>query len=754
MLRNLNEKNFFALLGTYLAVGFGLLQFIEFLVNRYGLDPSFIDRYLVVWLVSLPAVSILIYYGGALSRKGEAPRWPQWVVPANLLLSLVLAALLFNNKRPEEENDAGTTVTVQDESGASVTAAVPGRNQVKHLSVFAFDNRDEIESLDWWRVAVSDLLSKDLQQQPDYYPQAASTLAGYYNGQGLLPFDHLSVGTQRSIAREARTDYFVNGTFSRSGPDFVLEGSVLRTRDGKSVVDFRVADPDPLTAIDLLSDQIVDGLPQSEAMLEAASDLPVASLVSENYRALRALTEADIAFIERPGDVAGALAIYRRAMAADPRCAECVANVASMLYGLGRQDSSVLLLQRAARLASALPRRDQLNLRATLYSASGEYDRYYELMELTRKLYPYDYQAYRALLSQYRVSYGLDSAKFLMREAIRYGHTERGLLNLYNLHLQDKEYAEAEKVLDRFFEEFPERTDDRLKYVTLYELQNMPERAAQTLQELITLDPFNMSYRFALADMEIRGGKLATSPETYRSLLADSDSREDSVRAYTTLASVHTSLGQISTSDAVLDELEQLLGELLPPNRVLTQTYRMREYNYLFTGRQGSLDSLTTAVGRYGADQERIYRCVSRLDRIQLLPHGTVDDNTLEDCTDALTKAQYTEAALSVVFAYAAGDYAEAAERLRSGRGEERADEALARTFQARVYRLGGDTERAEALLNEQLDIYRDEPNTLLELYLTTGNSASLAAALEVWADADETYLPARTAHDLAGGGN
>ena len=750
MLRTLTDRNFFALLGTYLAVGFGLLQFIEFLVNRYGLDPSLIDRYLIVWLVSLPAVAIVIYYRG---RPPARPRWPHWVVPANLLLSLLLAFLLVDGDSEAAEGQE-TTVTVQDESGTELTAAVPGENQVKYLSVFAFDNELGTDSLEWWRVAIGDLLAKDLRQHPDYYPEAASRLAGYYNGQGLEAFDHLTVATQRGIAREARTAYFVNGSFARRGAEFSIQGAVMRTRDGKTLIEFSATDADPLAAIDAVSEQIVSGLPQSQAMLAGASDLPVASLVSENQEALRYLTEADIAFLRRPGDVEGALAIYRRAMAADPRCAECVANVADKLYGLGKQDSSIQLLQRAARLASDLPRRDQFAIRGTLYAASGEYDKYYQLMELTRKLYPYDYQAYRALLSQYQTSYGLDSAKYLMREAIRYGHTERGLLNLYSLHLQDKEYAEAEQVLDRYFEEFPERTDDRLKYVTLYELQNMPERAAQTLQELITLDPFNMSYRFALADMEIRGGKLATSPETYRSLLADSDSREDSVRAYTTLAGVYTSLGKISTSNAVLDELEELLGELLPPNRVLAQTYRLREYNYLFTGRQGSLDSLTTALGRYGADQDQIYRCVARLDRIQLLPHGTVEDAALEACSEALRKAQYTEAALSVVLAYADGKYAEAAERLRSGQGEERAEEALARTFQARVYRLAGDTERAEELLSEQLDIYRDEPNTLLELYLTTGNSATLAAALEVWADADEAYLPARTARALAAAGN
>ena len=745
MLRALTDRNFFALLGTYLAVGFGVLQFIEFLANRYGLDPAFIDRYLIVWLVSLPAVAILAYYRGS---GADRPRWPHWVVPANLLLSLLLAVVLVRSA-DEQESAPGTDVTFRDETGAQVTATVPGQRQIKYVSVFAFDNASGSDSLDWWGPVVGDLLAQDLRQQPDFYPQPATRLVAYYNGQGVPPYAHLSVATQRTIAREARTAYYVSGSFAREGGTFRITGQVLQTRDGKAIVELAAAGPDPLAVIDVVSEQIVAGLPRPAAPLAGASDLPVASLWTESLEALRYYAEAERAFVLDPGDVEGALRSYRRAAQADPRCAVCAASVANMLYGLGRQDSAMQVLERAARLASDLPRRDQIEIRGMLYAARGSYDEYFQLMELSRKLYPYDYGAYQALLPRYTTTYGLDSAKALMREAVRNGHEERGLLNLYNLHLQDKDYEQARATLDRFFEAFPERTDDRIRYVTLYELQNMPERAAQELQELITLDPFNLSYRFTLADMEVRSGQRASAVATYRTLLADGDNRQDSVRAYNTLAGVYTSLGQVKESDVLLDEMESFLARILPPNRVLTETFRRREVNYLYTGRRAPLDSLLTEIGRYGVDMDRIYACATELDRVQLLPQGAEDATSLRACYPTLRKAQYTESTLDVVEAYLEEDYAKAAGLLSRAEGEESASQSLAKLFQARVFRLAGDVRRAEELLRENMDIYKDEPNTLVELYLTTGNADYLEAALDTWATADDDFIPALQAREL-----
>jgi len=51
-------------LGTYLAVGFGLLQFLEFITRRFAIGDFMVDGYLLLWLLLIPAVALLIYYEG------------------------------------------------------------------------------------------------------------------------------------------------------------------------------------------------------------------------------------------------------------------------------------------------------------------------------------------------------------------------------------------------------------------------------------------------------------------------------------------------------------------------------------------------------------------------------------------------------------------------------------------------------------------------------------------------------------------
>ena len=49
------ERKVPQLLGTYLAVGFGVLQFVEFISRRFSMSSFWIDSYLLLWLMLIPA---------------------------------------------------------------------------------------------------------------------------------------------------------------------------------------------------------------------------------------------------------------------------------------------------------------------------------------------------------------------------------------------------------------------------------------------------------------------------------------------------------------------------------------------------------------------------------------------------------------------------------------------------------------------------------------------------------------------------
>ena len=65
------ERKVPQLLGTYLAVGFGVLQFVEFISRRFSMSSFWVDSYLLLWLMLIPAVALLLYYQGLPTRIGK-----------------------------------------------------------------------------------------------------------------------------------------------------------------------------------------------------------------------------------------------------------------------------------------------------------------------------------------------------------------------------------------------------------------------------------------------------------------------------------------------------------------------------------------------------------------------------------------------------------------------------------------------------------------------------------------------------------
>lgn len=750
LIEKLWDRKFPQYFGSYLAVGFGLLQFLEFMVNRYAISPNYIDKYLILWLLSIPAVGVLIYYKGRLPRTGGRGRrsWQRWLVPLNLGLSLVLAVMLFGGG---EAQAAAEIISATNEKGERVRAVVPDQNTVKYLSIFRFSNQTGEDGLDWWGTAFSYLLSVDLRQRPEFYPTEARELSMLYNEFGFEPFDEIGIGTQRRVAQRARTEYFISGSYSQDeAGTYLLEGTVQRTRDGKKLFTIEARDSDPFAAVEQISDQISDGLPNPLQNDELESDLPVASLITGNETALKELILASDYIQQNPQDFAGTLAIARRSYAADPSCSVCAFSVGNSLLGLGKRDSALLLTQQAVRLATSLPKREQLGMRSILYMTTGDLDKYYDLQEMARRLYPYDYSSYAVLVGYYQGTKGLDSAIVLMQEAVDNGHRERGLLALADLRLEKKDYDEAERVLDRFFELYPERTEDRLRYVMLYERRNQPERARQVLEEMITLEPLNLTYQFRLADMQYRQGKYENALFRYQDLLEEATTQQDSFQAFRSIARVYRRQGKIKSALGAYDQLEQAMIRVYPYPNVVSLLFQDRDYCYSSVGREAAVDSMVAIIDRYLPEVAEILACMHFR---TLLTEGWGDENLgekVENCKEAALRQGMTEESYEFYLTFAKSDYSEAAQLL--AKAEETGQQLTPNEeFQAEVYLRAGELDRAEKIVREQLLINPDYPYYLVQLHRITGEVAPLERALEIWKDADAEFIPARKAQELSG---
>ena len=216
-------------LGSYLAVGFGLLQFLEFVTGRYNWSNFWVDKYLLVWLIMIPAIITLIYFNGQLSpitAQGTL-KWPKFLVAGNAIVALLLGGFLFNG---DTVTAASEVVELTDEEGQTVTAVVPSLNKVKNVAVFQFENLTDDKEEDWWSIAFSSLLDLNLEQRSEFYTLSQFNLDSYYNQLGLASFELPSIGMQREIAQKSRNDYFTRISYNIEEDQYVFKGDMYSSR--------------------------------------------------------------------------------------------------------------------------------------------------------------------------------------------------------------------------------------------------------------------------------------------------------------------------------------------------------------------------------------------------------------------------------------------------------------------------------------------------------------------------------------------
>jgi TolB-like protein len=83
------------ILGIYLAVGWGVLEFVDWLISRYDVTPRLADVSLVAWVAMIPTVLLLAYHHGA--RGPQRWRRVERVgVPVNAIVTLALIAIVLS----------------------------------------------------------------------------------------------------------------------------------------------------------------------------------------------------------------------------------------------------------------------------------------------------------------------------------------------------------------------------------------------------------------------------------------------------------------------------------------------------------------------------------------------------------------------------------------------------------------------------------------------------------------------------------
>ncbi len=752
-IQNLWDRKIPQYLGSYLAVGFGLLQFLEFISGRYAFSNFWVDKYLLVWLIMIPAIITMIYFEGKLnpSTSRGTLKWPKFLIAGNTIIALLLGGFLFNG----EAVAASEVVELTNEEGQTITAVVPSLNKVKNVAVFQFENLTNDKNEEWWGLAFSSLLDLNLEQRAEFYTFSQFNLNGYYDRLGLTPFELPSIGMQREIAQKSRNDYFTRISYNIEGDQYIFKGDLYSSRDGKSIFKIDAVANTPFEGIDLINQQISEKIPDALEDLEDQVRLPSSSLITNNQEALKYYIQSRLTYYKDPTALEEVVRLAKKSVELDPTCALCHFYIGDPLYGLGKRDEAITYLRNAIRYSASLPERMQFGPKSVLYSVTNKMEAYVKLQEVRRQMFPYDFGAYSQLLSIYQTNYGIDSAKMLMQEAIDNGNIERGLLSLYDLQLENEEYVAAEATLDRFSKEFPDRDQDRMKYATIYENQGKLEEAREILLKEEMLDPINTAIQTKLSYIDFKDGAIEKANQRVAQGLAESTTLSDSLNFLWMKAYFYHMTGQIQKAEEAYDIFESHGVKRTPINRMVVHTLYPKAHLYYSINEPSKVQGLLDRVIKYSPESIDLYTCGVNMIALGKDYKLSISKEEFHNCTQAYASygdgyKEYVETLVS----YLDGDYEKCIKILDNDDGR------IEKIFNdkyllANMYAKAGQTDNAKKIIKKEIDEKTDEPiyyyqmASFLEKEDKTKAKEYLDIALNYWSKADAEYIPLQRANAL-----
>lgn len=321
-----------AVLGTYAAASFGILQVVDIFINHLGLPDWVFPFAVVLLLIGLPittATAIVqgreadpgpphsgiagpeaVAAGPVARPKGRVPRgarhWLTWRrallggVGAFALLGLVVVG--YMGMRAAGIGPVGTLIA---------KGALSDRERVL-VAEFKAPRGDTLLA-----ASVTEAFRLDLAQSPSLTVLEPDFVRGALQRMEKPPTSRLDADLAREIAQREGVKAVIAGELSSIGGGYVLAAQIVTADSGAALATFRETARDStelLPALDRLSRALREKV--GESLRTVRADAPLEQVTTASLPALRAYTQA-VHVAEYEGDQAAAIPLLESAVAQD-----------------------------------------------------------------------------------------------------------------------------------------------------------------------------------------------------------------------------------------------------------------------------------------------------------------------------------------------------------------------------------------------------------------------------------------------------
>ncbi len=531
------------IVAIYLVLGFGLVQVLRLLANRFPISPHIPDFSLVAIASFIPTVVLLAYFHGKAGRASWS-KIERIGIPVNLVISVFLLFFMFQNK---DLGAATTTVSVSDEAGNTIERVIPKAESRKRVALFYFDNESGDLTKDWLQYGVVQLLNCDIAQ--DTYVTYSTGFTRAHKQKGYDDPTGSPLTLKRQLASEFHYPYFLAGSFTVDGDNLAIRTTLYESKKGSAVASRAYAGKNVFALVDSMSLDLRRDLEIPGYHLEESPDLPVSEIATQSMDALRSYVEGRIA-IAQQNDYAGAATHLERATEIDPTFALAHWSLYDAYSGLNRGEDALNATQTAMQHRYRLPETSQFQLKGDYYSAREQVDEAFENAKRWATLYPDDWRPHNEMAGHYERMNQLDAAIDERKRALELDpEGQWQLRSVAWLYEQKGDFAEALRYYAQYAEKFPDKYESFTDMARLYRVTGDYEKAKASLKQALVIDPDRMQIRAWLAEVDRNTGNFAAALEQCRGVLAVASTPEDSSTALLALCQYYGFRGE--TIDAL-----------------------------------------------------------------------------------------------------------------------------------------------------------------------------------------------------------
>lgn len=538
--------------GIYLGAGWGIVQFIDWISNRYMLSPHLVELAFVILISLLPSIIIIAYYHGMPGRN----RWRKLEkigVPLNIILTVMLIMFVFNGT---DFGRISKEITIKDETGQSIQRVIPKAEYLKKIALFYIDNTSNDSSLDWLQYGFIHMLELDLSQ--DLFLDIITPSAKGMGDQVLYIIEKIKKAgfkkgvdlpllLKREIANEYYKDYFLSGTLNKNKEDIIFNLTLFDSKNARQVANksFRFKISALFTQIDQITVWIKKELDIPGSHIRTANDLPLAEMFTASIDAARSYSKGVTTELFQ-NDWAAAQKYLNRSLTEDPAFTLARLRLIESYAMSNQADKVPGIYQEVMRGLFKLPERQQLYVKFGYYSMKGDMEKQIAVVRMIIKLYPRDINAYALLAMFLEIGNQHDEAITQYKKILEIDPGRGKALRAIGKIYEDKgDLEHALSYYKTYSQRFPDDPGAFTAIGQLYEKTRDNENAKKFYEKSLLLKPDDIDVLVKLAGIDARIGHFDEANRQYLDALELSSAPKDKATVYEDLADLCETRGQI-----------------------------------------------------------------------------------------------------------------------------------------------------------------------------------------------------------------